>query len=162
MSCGCLKLQRFHWLMMIIWQFAFLFACQQLSSIFSNYTPQWKCYTTENNTFESATWSKNCSVVQLCKPTDLVFHPVTPFFSAVQEFQLLCGNEAYFAALISTVQFAGVLVGSLVIGHFGDAFGRKRVTLLTVSGGILVACCSGKMSLNLCACENFFKNLTFI
>ncbi|XP_013421049.1 organic cation transporter protein [Lingula anatina] len=50
----------------------------------------------------------------------------TDFTSIVTEWDLIC-NRDFISDTISSLQMAGVLIGSLVFGQLGDAFGRKKV-----------------------------------
>ncbi|XP_023932818.1 organic cation transporter protein-like [Lingula anatina] len=54
-------------------------------------------------------------------------HTFNPdFTSIVTEWDLIC-NRDFISDTISSLQMAGVLIGSLVFGQLGDAFGRKKV-----------------------------------
>ncbi len=93
-------------------------------------------------------FSKDCSIYRTCPEGSLeVQH--APFYSFVEEFEMLCGQEAYFATIISTVQFVGLLIGTVISGQLGDSFGRKKVSLVgiailiasgSISGGFYVTC----------------------
>ncbi|XP_013421093.1 organic cation transporter protein isoform X2 [Lingula anatina] len=50
----------------------------------------------------------------------------TGFTSIVTEWDLIC-NRDFISDTISSLQMAGVLIGCLVFGQLGDAFGRKKV-----------------------------------
>lgn len=47
------------------------------------------------------------------------------------QFELIC-DRGYITQTITTIQMAGLLVGSLIAGQFGDAFGRKRTYFLSL------------------------------
>ncbi len=66
-----------------------------------------------------------------------------PFYSLVEEFQLFCGVSAYYATLVSTSLFIGVLIGTPVYSHLGDYFGRKPVSMFAIIIGIVMAVASG-------------------
>ncbi len=70
---------------------------------------------------------------------------------------MLCGQEAYLATVISTVQFFGVLVGTVVFGHLGDTFGRKKVSLVGIAILIVSGAASGERTVF--ACIFCFKDL---
>lgn len=85
---------------------------------------------------------EECKLFTQCKE-NITFEEA-PFYSIVQEFDLLCGPTAYYAIVVSSFQFAGVLVGTVVYGHLGDHFGRKPVSIFGLILGIFFACASGK------------------
>lgn len=55
---------------------------------------------------------------------------------------------------VSTIQFLGVLVGTVIYGHLGDRFGRRPVSFCGILIGIIFGVGSGKNSWNSSA---FFK-----
>uniref|UniRef100_A0A914VSW7 Major facilitator superfamily (MFS) profile domain-containing protein n=1 Tax=Plectus sambesii TaxID=2011161 RepID=A0A914VSW7_9BILA len=135
MGCGRLKINRFHVLLFITWQLTLYFAVQQFFPIFANYTPKWRC---SNDT----EYAKDCTLLEECPKESLQFD-YTPFYSTVLEFDMLCGTRAYIASLISTFQFGGVLVGTIVCGQLADKYGRRPIALITLTLGILFAMSSG-------------------
>ncbi|KAF7627328.1 MFS domain-containing protein [Meloidogyne graminicola] len=127
---------RFHFYILLCWQFGIFFAAQMVFPIFSNYLPKWKCNlinsTTINNDF-----TRNCSIFKQC-PEDLIeFEENIQFHSAAMEYRWICGAQAYKQALFSQAQFSGVLIGTLTFGAISDTFGRKIVSLIVLTVGIL-------------------------
>uniref|UniRef100_A0A1I7UP16 MFS domain-containing protein n=1 Tax=Caenorhabditis tropicalis TaxID=1561998 RepID=A0A1I7UP16_9PELO len=61
----------------------------------------------------------------------------------VQDFEMFCGSKAYDAAWVATIQFIGALVGAVIYGHLGDYFGRKPVSFVGISIGIVFGVASG-------------------
>ncbi|KAK5965067.1 hypothetical protein GCK32_021493 [Trichostrongylus colubriformis] len=68
-------INRFHFFVLLTWQFAIFFASQQIFPIFSNYVPEWQC--------DDGPLSKNCTVYTTCNGT-LTF-PNSQFHSAALE-----------------------------------------------------------------------------
>ncbi|VDO63907.1 unnamed protein product [Haemonchus placei] len=120
-------INRFHFFVLLTWQFAIFFASQQIFPIFSNYVPEWQC--------DDGPLSKNCTVYTTCNGT--LSYPHSQFQSAALEYGWICGTTAYLASLFSQVQFAGVLCGTFSFGALSDIFGRKPVAIFTMSMGIL-------------------------
>uniref|UniRef100_A0A914V6F7 Major facilitator superfamily (MFS) profile domain-containing protein n=1 Tax=Plectus sambesii TaxID=2011161 RepID=A0A914V6F7_9BILA len=135
MGCGRMKINRFHFLLFITWQLTIYFAVQQLFPIFANYTPNWRC---SNDT----EYAKNCSLLKEC-PKELLQFDHMPFYSTVLEFDMLCGTRAYIASLISTFQFGGVLLGTIVFGQLADKYGRRPIALITLTFGVFFTMLSG-------------------
>ncbi|CAI4231689.1 unnamed protein product [Auanema sp. JU1783] len=138
-----LNINRFHVLCFLLWQFALFFCCQQLFPIFYNFMPKRECLD------RSFHWSKaqclltnkeqcdelmNCSRIVVEKP---IFH------SIIEDFDLFCGERAYDATLVATIQFVGVLCGTLIYGQLGDQFGRRSVSFCGISIGIIFGIASG-------------------
>ncbi|PIC41610.1 hypothetical protein B9Z55_008967 [Caenorhabditis nigoni] len=61
----------------------------------------------------------------------------------VQDFEMYCGSAAYDSAWVATIQFIGALVGAVIYGHLGDYFGRKPVSFVGISIGILFGVAAG-------------------
>uniref|UniRef100_A0A914UL20 Major facilitator superfamily (MFS) profile domain-containing protein n=1 Tax=Plectus sambesii TaxID=2011161 RepID=A0A914UL20_9BILA len=137
--CGALQITRFHVIVFFAWQLAIYFACQQLFPIFSNYSPRFRCSSGNDST---TAFGKDCAALAKCPPHDVEFEQVA-FYSTVLEFNMFCGERAYFASLISSLQFFGVIVGTISYGHMADKFGRKPISLLSISLGILFVMVSG-------------------
>lgn len=146
MTCGGgLQINRFHWVVFFAWQLSIYFACQQLFPIFSNYSPKFRC---RNDNGTSKAFGKNCSALAECSPDDIEFENVA-FYSTVIEFNMLCGERAYIASLISSLQFLGVIVGTIIYGHMADQFGRKPISLLSMALGIVFVMLSGQLVANM-------------
>uniref|UniRef100_A0A914XR49 Major facilitator superfamily (MFS) profile domain-containing protein n=1 Tax=Plectus sambesii TaxID=2011161 RepID=A0A914XR49_9BILA len=144
MALGRLNITPFHCIVFAIWQLGLLFGGQQIFPIFFNYEPKWTCegYVDDDlNKDGICSKSEKCELFTLC--TENITFEQTPFHSIVEEFDLLCGPNAYYATIVSSFQFAGVLVGTVVYGHVGDHFGRKPVSIFGLTVGILFACASG-------------------
>nr|CDJ83752.1 Major facilitator superfamily MFS-1 domain containing protein [Haemonchus contortus] len=116
-------INRFHFFVLLTWQFAIFFASQQIFPIFSNYVPEWQC--------DDGPLSKNCTIYTTCNGT--LSYPHSQFQSAALEYGWICGTTAYLASLFSQVQFAG----TFSFGALSDIFGRKPVAIFTMSMGIL-------------------------
>ena len=71
---------------------------------------------------------------------------------------MFCGSKAYDAAWIATIQFIGALVGALVYGHLGDYFGRKPVSFVGISIGIIFGVASGRSFLCKRDAERLYAN----
>ncbi|XP_074648723.1 solute carrier family 22 member 15-like [Tubulanus polymorphus] len=61
----------------------------------------------------------------------------TKYISTVTEWELIC-DRAYIPKLMSSVFFAGVLIGALVASQVSDLFGRKPALLSSWGLGIIV------------------------
>ncbi|CAI5443970.1 unnamed protein product [Caenorhabditis angaria] len=119
-------INRFHFLVLITWQFSIFFASQQIFPIFSNYVPQWKC--------GDGPVTSNCTVYLECKQ-NITFVDVA-FKSAALEYGWICPPDAYNQSLFSQTQFAGVLLGTFSFGAMADTVGRKPVAVFALSLGI--------------------------
>ncbi|VDM53629.1 unnamed protein product [Angiostrongylus costaricensis] len=121
------NINRFHFFVLLTWQFSIFFASQQIFPIFSNYVPEWQC--------DDGLTSKNCTTYNTCNGT--LTYPYLQFHSAALEFGWICGKTAYLASLFSQIQFIGVLCGTFSFGALSDIFGRKPIAIVAVSIGIL-------------------------
>ncbi|KAL6725170.1 hypothetical protein Aduo_007244 [Ancylostoma duodenale] len=110
--------------------------------IFYNYTPQRECVDgnlngTKNqcdlSTEQQCELLKNCTNVTVEDP---------PFHSMVEEYNLYC-DKAYDATLAATIQFLGVLFGTVTYGHLGDHFGRRPTSFFGIFVGILAGISTG-------------------
>ncbi|CAJ0941022.1 unnamed protein product, partial [Mesorhabditis belari] len=129
---------------MILWQFAMIFCTQQIFPVFYNYTPKRNCENFDiyaNESSCSMSKKDECKALKDCEEIRLLKEP--PFHSAVEEFDLFCDHKAYYATVVSTCQFLGVLFGTVIYGHLGDHFGRRMVSFLGITIGILFAMASG-------------------
>lgn len=67
------------------------------------------------------------------------------------QFELVCDLD-YVSDTITSVQMAGVLVGSILFGQLSDSFGRKKVKLwvilLFINFGWVIHSVSNKICLN--------------
>ncbi|XP_054925049.1 solute carrier family 22 member 6-B-like isoform X2 [Dermacentor andersoni] len=64
------------------------------------------------------------------------YNESTPGSSAVPEWDLVCQHE-WQRSMMTSVVFVGSLVGSLVMGHMSDRFGRRTVLFFSVFGAAL-------------------------
>ncbi|XP_054925050.1 organic cation/carnitine transporter 2-like isoform X2 [Dermacentor andersoni] len=64
------------------------------------------------------------------------YNESTPGSSAVPEWDLVCQHE-WQRSMMTSVVFVGSLVGSLVMGHMSDRFGRRTVFFFSVFGAAL-------------------------
>uniref|UniRef100_A0A914W2C2 Major facilitator superfamily (MFS) profile domain-containing protein n=1 Tax=Plectus sambesii TaxID=2011161 RepID=A0A914W2C2_9BILA len=131
--CGKLQINRFHWIVFFTWQLSIYFAGQQLFNIFGNYSPKYRCRGEGNETSE---FVKNCALLEAC-PVDQREFEEAAFYSTALEFDMVCGKRAHYSSLISSMQFFGVLIGTIFYGHLADKFGRKPISLLCLTLGIL-------------------------
>ncbi|CAD6195207.1 unnamed protein product [Caenorhabditis auriculariae] len=129
------EVNRFHFFVLIAWQFAIFFATQNIFAIFSNYVPEWKC--------DDGPVGKDCDVFRTCK--NLTFVNVA-FKSAAMEFGWICSKKAYYASLFSQVQYFGVLIGTVLFGSLSDAFGRKPISTFVMTMGISLNLIAGEPS----------------
>uniref|UniRef100_A0A7I4YGH7 MFS domain-containing protein n=1 Tax=Haemonchus contortus TaxID=6289 RepID=A0A7I4YGH7_HAECO len=139
---SCLNINRFHVVCFLLWQCALFYCCQQIFPIFFNFMPQRICEDAEFRftkdrcqltPVEQCEELRNCSRVGIVKP---------PFHSMVEEFDLYC-DKAYDATLVATIQFLGVLAGTMIYGHLGDRFGRRPVSFCGILIGITFGVASG-------------------
>ncbi|EYB91676.1 hypothetical protein Y032_0203g1831 [Ancylostoma ceylanicum] len=137
-----LNINRLHCFSFLLWQFALFYCCQQIFPIFYNYTPQRECVDGSSNgtkilcelsTEQQCQLLKNCSNVTVEDP---------PFHSMVEEFDLYC-DRAYDATLAATIQFLGVLFGTVTYGHLGDHFGRRPTSFFGIFVGIIAGISTG-------------------
>ncbi|VDD95558.1 unnamed protein product [Enterobius vermicularis] len=126
------EINRFHLFVLITWQFSIFFGSQMIFSIFSNYTPRWRCGSKGPFTFD-------CSVYANC--TDIQFED-RMHESAVLEYNMICKNS-WKASLFDQVQFFGVLLGTQIYGALSDTYGRKPFAILALGSGILFTFISG-------------------
>ncbi|VDO78131.1 unnamed protein product [Haemonchus placei] len=139
---SCLNINRFHVICFLLWQCALFYCCQQIFPIFFNFMPQRVCEDAEFRftkdrcqltPVEQCEELRKCSHVGIVKP---------PFHSMVEEFELYC-DKAYDATLVATIQFLGVLAGTMIYGHLGDRFGRRPVSFCGILIGITFGVASG-------------------
>ncbi|CAI2349594.1 unnamed protein product [Caenorhabditis sp. 36 PRJEB53466] len=139
-----LHTNRFHWLCFVLWQFALFFCCQQIFSIFYNFTPSLDCADPD---FQFSKPKCKLSKVEICSELTANCSEIhvesAPFHSMVADFRMFCGAKAYDAAWVATIQFVGVLVGAITYGHLGDHFGRRPVSFFGISVGIVFGVASG-------------------
>ncbi|SPP75659.1 organic cation transporter protein [Drosophila guanche] len=50
----------------------------------------------------------------------------------VQEWQLMCQENAWKLAFVGTTHFAGLVIGTAMFGYLADRFGRKRIFLFCI------------------------------
>ncbi|RCN52810.1 hypothetical protein ANCCAN_01187 [Ancylostoma caninum] len=125
---------RFHLVVLFTWLFAVFFAAQQIFGIFSNYSPKWKC--------GAGAISQDCTVFRACR-NNLTFYD-DYFQSAAMEFGWICSEKAYLMSAFSQLQFFGVLLGTFTFGTLSDIYGRKPVSLGTLSSGFLANLLTGQ------------------
>jgi MFS family permease len=139
MGCGKLQINRFHLVVFFAWQLSTYFSIsQQLFPIFSNYSPRFRCV--EDN--ETTQFGKNCAALAACAPEAVELENAA-FYSTVLEFDLVCGPRSYIPSMISSMQFLGVLLGTISFGHLADKFGRKPISLICIALGVIFVMLSG-------------------
>uniref|UniRef100_A0AC35TQJ3 MFS domain-containing protein n=1 Tax=Rhabditophanes sp. KR3021 TaxID=114890 RepID=A0AC35TQJ3_9BILA len=126
-----LGVTRFHVIVLIVWQLTIFLATQNIFGIFSNYVPKWRCF--NNSTVDG--FSKDCLVFN---SNCTVEYENDYFYSAAVHFKWVCSDLAYLTSVQSQVQFFGVIIGTIVFGFLSDIFGRKPISLLTITMGILI------------------------
>uniref|UniRef100_A0A914DUY0 Major facilitator superfamily (MFS) profile domain-containing protein n=1 Tax=Acrobeloides nanus TaxID=290746 RepID=A0A914DUY0_9BILA len=131
------NVNRFHFFVMLAWQFSIFFGSQMLFPIFSNYIPKYRCLDEESD----AVFHKNCSLYLKCNGT--IDFENNYFHSSAMHFDWICGPKAYLAPVYSKVQFFGVLIGTIMFGALSDRFGRRPISLIVLTTGILVCSLSG-------------------
>ncbi|CAI5444172.1 unnamed protein product [Caenorhabditis angaria] len=128
----------------MLWQFALFYCCQQIFSIFYNFSPPLSC---ADANFHFSKPKCKLSKTEICEELTTNCSQITvgdaPFHSMVQDFKMFCGSAAYNAAWVATIQFLGVLIGTVTYGHLGDHFGRKPVSLFGISVGVIFGVASG-------------------
>ncbi|VDN32910.1 unnamed protein product, partial [Cylicostephanus goldi] len=130
---------RFHLVVLFTWLVAIFFATQMIFAIFSNYSPKWKC--------GDGPITRDCEVYRTCK-NNLTFHEEY-FQSAAVEFDWICNENTYLMSAFSQIQFFGVLFGwfksfrTLLFGTLADTFGRKPVSIGTLTAGFLANLSAG-------------------
>ncbi len=131
MSIHCFRItfKRHHFVVFSIHLLHLLIAFHLLLPIFYNLQPSWTC----NDEISGADPSRNrnCTILSNCPEANLTFR--APFYSMVQDLRMLCGQEKYYASLISTLLYAGVLVGAVIFGQLSDTFGRKMILLFLLT-----------------------------
>ncbi|CAD6187978.1 unnamed protein product [Caenorhabditis auriculariae] len=139
-----LDIRRHHLLCFSLWQFALFFCCQQIFPVFYNFSPELDC-ADANFTFSKprCKLSKVEQCDELTRNCSKIVAGTAPFHSMVQDFEMFCGEKAYDATWVATIQFLGVLVGTVVYGHLGDHFGRRPVALFGLAIGIIFGVSSG-------------------
>ncbi|CAD5222373.1 unnamed protein product [Bursaphelenchus xylophilus] len=128
------NINRFHFLVLLTWQFSIFFASQQIFPIFSSYVPKWRCNATQP-------FAKDCDLFESCK--EKVQFEYEYFHSAALEFDWICGSKSYLRSFFSQVQFFGVLLGTIVYGSLSDWLGRKPIAVTALSLGLLFSVLSG-------------------
>lgn len=95
-----------------------IFAPNHIFTVFGNLEPVWEC---------NGEMTSNCS----CEPRNLSVQ--YGYRSAAYDFGMVC-DRAYIGYLISTLQMAGVLVGSFCFGQVSDTFGRRPTSIFGFTG----------------------------
>jgi MFS family permease len=119
---------RFHAVVFTTWLFTLFFGAQMIFPIFSNYKPAWRCWPNE-------TFGRSCRTFNSCPHSVEFDHKF--FDSAALEFGWVCGKNSYIASLMSQIQFGGVLFGTISFGSLSDRFGRKPISLLALTSGVI-------------------------
>ncbi len=139
MHCFRITFKRHHFVVFLIVLLQNLIGIQLLLPIFYNLQPSWTCDDEISGTDPLS--NRNCTILSNCPEANLTFR--APFHSMVWDLRMLCGQQKYFASLISTFLYAGVLVGAISFGQLSDAFGRKKVVLfILVSVTIFGSSCA--------------------
>lgn len=83
----------------------------------------------------------------------VAFNYTSPYKTVMKDFNLVCGREWIRQALTS-IQMAGLMVGSMIAGQLGDAIGRWKTNMIFVvihiSGNIAAAFSPGWEVFGLC------------
>lgn len=94
---------------------------------FAALNPTWKCASPGNNTYCNSTRifpktdSSRCDM-----PRDAWVYTKHKHYSIVTQFDIHCSNH-WIVYLTTSLCFAGMAFGSIVMGWLGDKYGRKRV-----------------------------------
>ncbi|CAL2040293.1 unnamed protein product [Caenorhabditis brenneri] len=145
-------INRFHILAFITWQFANYFAGQNIFGIYANYVPKWRCGNSE--------LTDNCQVYFSCPKRNLTFDAY-PFYSTALEFDWICGSNAFYRTFFLQIQFAGLLVGTLLFGSLSDQYGRRPIGIYATAGGMGTSILSSLApSANALFIVRFFVGLT--
>ncbi|PIC19974.1 hypothetical protein B9Z55_025323 [Caenorhabditis nigoni] len=120
------EINRFHALVFVTWQLANLAVGQYIFSIFATFVPSFRC--------GDGPVTRNCRTFETCNKSELVFVDEM-FASAAIEFEWVCSHHN---AKFNSIQFGGVLVGTVFFGIASDYFGRKPIGVIA----ILISICS--------------------
>lgn len=132
---------RFDLIVFFVWQLAIYFACQQLFPIFANWIPLACRNVTDNSNISLLSLDDDCALSPRCADG-------SQFHSMAVDFGLICARRAYLLPLLGNIQFVGVLFGTIVFGYLSDRFGRKRLSIVCTSFGVVTTILSGMYRLN--------------
>uniref|UniRef100_A0AC35TS52 MFS domain-containing protein n=1 Tax=Rhabditophanes sp. KR3021 TaxID=114890 RepID=A0AC35TS52_9BILA len=121
---------RFHLIVLLVWQLTIFLGSQNIFGIFSNYVPKWRCL--DNST--SREFSKDCLVFN---SNCTIEYQNNYFYSAAVHFKWVCSDLAYLTSVQSQVQFVGLLLGTIIFGLLSDLVGRKPISIFTMTMGIM-------------------------
>uniref|UniRef100_A0AC35U8F4 MFS domain-containing protein n=1 Tax=Rhabditophanes sp. KR3021 TaxID=114890 RepID=A0AC35U8F4_9BILA len=107
---------------------------QMIFGIFSNYVPKWRCSNIANSSTNNEEFSKNCLIFN---SNCTIEYENKYFYSAAVHFKWVCSDFSYLTSVQSQVQFFGVLIGTVIFGFVSDLVGRKPISLLTITMGIV-------------------------
>lgn len=100
--------------------------CQLLAQVFYGATPKFHCISAI-----AIPSNISCAVGKCCSNcTGYEFRDV--FSSVVSEWNLIC-DKSHLKAMTQAVYMAGVLVGSVAVGHISDRFGRRVSVFLSIA-----------------------------
>ncbi|CAI4230614.1 unnamed protein product [Auanema sp. JU1783] len=129
-------INRFHFFVLLTWQFAIFFASQQIFPIFLNYVPEWQC--------GDGPIGKNCAEYDRCGGNVTFIGKV--YDSAALEYGWICSNNYIGTTLLPQAQFLGVLLGTFSFGTVSDIFGRKPIAIIAMSLGLTMNFITGLAS----------------
>ncbi|XP_053393551.1 solute carrier family 22 member 4-like isoform X3 [Mercenaria mercenaria] len=121
-GCG-----RFQWIMSVIGQSSkSIAAWSMLAMTFNGQQPDFMC---RSSSKQEENFDNVCSPENITECDGYVFSD--DMNTVVNEWNLVCDTK-WIAALITTIQMSGVLVGCFISGHLGDLLGRKPTFFLSL------------------------------
>ncbi|XP_052789707.1 solute carrier family 22 member 4-like [Mya arenaria] len=117
---------------------------------FFAYVPKWRCTDVDDvmnisstvsplttmainvtdTTNTTAYWNQQCQLPNGTHCSNFEFE--SSMHTLVSEFDLVC-SQSWVTATITSVQMVGMMVGSFVVGHLADMFGRKKPFVLSMA-----------------------------
>ena len=100
---------------------------QMLVLVFAAAQPKWSCL----EGFSSAPCTKTGAICPKARFS-------SDFTSIATEWNLVCG-QAYKNELVQSVFMAGTMLGAPLLGKMTDLHGRKKMWMISVTGGLLLS-----------------------
>ncbi|GMR33406.1 hypothetical protein PMAYCL1PPCAC_03601, partial [Pristionchus mayeri] len=141
-------------LIVAFWQVLLLFNVQLLMPIFLNYMPKQKCEgLTYHRAFCYDVQGRCNKCVQgceesICVGNDTCFHDIKKnyiFHSAADDYGQFCNSNLRFIR-VDTVQFLGLLLGTIASVLLAETYGRRRVLLSALCLGLPALFFSGEVN----------------